>query len=310
MTVYKGILDVIGKTPLVELCALKQKYLLMANIFAKIESFNPGGSVKDRTAYSLIMGLQQDERYLKAVKNNEKITIVEATSGNTGIALAMICARLGYSLIICMPANASRERVLLLKAYGAEVILTDTALGMKGAIDKSLEFTEAFSLSQFKNPYNPLIHEKITGKQILEDLEGRLDIFVAGVGTGGTITGCARYFKEQNAEVHIVAVEPFESQVLKGSIPGRHGISGIGAGFIPDVLDMSLINEIIPVKTEDAYIWTKNLARDEGILCGVSSGAALAGAIEIAKKHENKGKNIAVILPDTGERYLSTPLFE
>jgi len=200
--------------------------------------------------------------------------------------------------------------VLLLKAYGAEVILTDTALGMKGAIDKSLEFTEAFSLSQFKNPYNPLIHEKITGKQILEDLEGRLDIFVAGVGTGGTITGCARYFKEQNAEVHIVAVEPFESQVLKGSIPGRHGISGIGAGFIPDVLDMSLINEIIPVKTEDAYIWTKNLARDEGILCGVSSGAALAGAIEIAKKHENKGKNIAVILPDTGERYLSTPLFE
>lgn len=310
MTVYKGILDVIGKTPLVELCALKQKYLLSGNLFAKIESFNPGGSVKDRTAYSLIMGLQQDERYLKAVQNNENITIIEATSGNTGIALAMICARLGYNLIICMPANASRERVLLLKAYGAEVILTDSSLGMKGAIDKSLEFTDAFSLSQFKNPFNPLIHEKTTGKQILDDLEGKLDFFVAGVGTGGTITGCARYFKEQNAEVHIVAVEPYESQVLKGDIPGRHGISGIGAGFVPDVLDMNLINEIFPVKTEDAYVWTKNLARVEGIMCGVSSGAALAAAVEIAKKHENKGKNIAVILPDTGERYLSTPLFE
>ncbi|MFA5342330.1 MAG: cysteine synthase A [Clostridia bacterium] len=309
MTVYKGILDLIGKTPLVELCVLKQKYMLQANLFAKVESFNPGGSIKDRTAYSMIQGLQQDYRYQNAVKNNEKITIVEATSGNTGIALAMICARLGYRLIICMPANASRERVLLLKAYGAEVVLTDASQGMKGAIDKSLEYTDAFMLSQFKNPYNPLIHEMTTGKQILDDLEGKLDIFVAGVGTGGTITGCARYFK-QKKNVHIVAVEPFESQVLAGQQPGRHGISGIGAGFIPDVLDMKLIDEIIPVKTEDAYEWTRNLARTEGILCGVTSGAALACAVEIAKKHENKGKNIALILPDTGERYLSTPLFE
>ncbi len=309
MTVYKGILDVIGKTPLIELCALKQKYMLQANLFAKVESFNPGGSVKDRTAYSMIQGLQQDERYLNAVKNNEKITIVEATSGNTGIALAMICARLGYKLIICMPANASKERVLLLKAYGAEVVLTDASQGMKGAIDKSLEYTDSFMLSQFKNPYNPLIHEKTTGKQILDDLEGKLDIFVAGVGTGGTITGCARYFKQHN-NVHIVAVEPYESQVLAGQQPGRHGISGIGAGFIPDILDMKLIDEIVPVKTADAYEWTRNLARTEGILCGVTSGAAVAAAVEIAKKHENKGKNIALILPDTGERYLSTPLFE
>lgn len=309
MTVYKGILDVIGKTPLIELCALKQKYMLQANLFAKVESFNPGGSVKDRTAYSMIQGLQQDERYLNAVKNNEKITIVEATSGNTGIALAMICARLGYKLIICMPANASKERVLLLKAYGAEVVLTDASQGMKGAIDKSLEYTDSFMLSQFKNPYNPLIHEKTTGKQILDDLEGKLDIFVAGVGTGGTITGCARYFK-QHKNVHIVAVEPYESQVLAGQQPGRHGISGIGAGFIPDILDMKLIDEIVPVKTADAYEWTRNLARTEGILCGVTSGAAVAAAVEIAKKHENKGKNIALILPDTGERYLSTPLFE
>ncbi len=309
MTVFKEILDTIGNTPLVELCAIKEKYKLNANIFAKMESFNPGGSVKDRTAYSLIRGLQKDREYIDAVKNNRKISIVEATSGNTGIALAMICAKMGYNLIICMPDNASKERVLLLKAYGAEVVLTDAAYGMKGAIDKSLEYTDAFKLEQFKNPYNPLIHEQTTAKEIFDDLKGKLDIFVAAVGTGGTLTGCARYFKRQK-NVHIVAVEPFESQAMAGKQPGAHGISGIGAGFIPETLDMKLVDEIFPVKTESAYEWTGNLARTEGILCGVSSGAALVAAVEIAKRGENKGKNIALILPDTGERYLSTPLFE
>ncbi|MDD2261290.1 MAG: cysteine synthase A [Clostridia bacterium] len=308
MTLYKGILDMIGNTPLIELCAIKQKYLLHGDIYAKVEGFNPAGSVKDRTAFSLIQSLQNDDRYIKAVKENAKITIVEATSGNTGIALAMICARLGYELIICMPENMSKERVMTLKAYGAKVILTDGTRGMQGAIEKSLEFKDAFTLCQFENPYNPLIHENTTAKQIYDDLKGDIDIFVAGVGTGGTITGCARYFKKKK-KVHIVAVEPYESQVLSGDKPGRHGIAGIGAGFIPDIYDNSLVDEIIPVKTEQAYEWARELAHTEGILCGVSSGAALCACVELAKKVENIGKNIVCILPDTGERYLSTPLY-
>lgn len=309
MTVYKGILDVIGNTPLVELCALKEKYLLKANIFAKVESFNPAGSVKDRTAYSLIQSLQQDERYNDAVKNNQKITIVEATSGNTGIALAMICARLGYELIVCMPDNVSKERIKLLNAYGAKTVLTDASKGMKGSIEKTLEYEGAFSLKQFENPYNPLIHEHTTGKEIYEDLNGNIDIFVAGVGTGGTITGCARYFAKHK-KVQIVAVEPYESQALIGKKPEKHGIAGLGAGFIPPIMDLSLVDAIMPVKTVDAYKWARNLAHDEGILCGISSGAALCAAVELAKLPENKGKNLVVVLPDTGERYLSTSLFE
>lgn len=310
MTVYNHILELIGKTPLVELKAIEEKYNLKARLFAKIESFNPAGSVKDRTAYSLVESLKQDERYIRYLEEGRKISIVEATSGNTGIALAMICARLDYELIICVPESVSKERVMILEAFGAKVILTEGSRGMKGSIEKAMEFEDAFKVWQFENPYNPLIHENTTGKEIFEDMEGDLDIFVAGVGTGGTITGCARYFKKMGKDVEIVAVEPFESQVLSGHEPSKHGIAGIGAGFIPNIMDLSLVNRILAIKTEDAYKWANIGARTEGILCGVSSGAAICAAVELAKNEENKDKKIVLILPDTGERYLSTPLFE
>ncbi|MFA7674044.1 MAG: cysteine synthase A [Clostridia bacterium] len=309
MTVYKNILETIGNTPMVELKKIKEMNGLYGNIYAKIESFNPAGSVKDRTAYSLIASLENNERFRKARDNGEKISIVEATSGNTGVALAMICAYLGYELIICMPSNMSKERVSLLKAYGAVVILTDASAGMAGAIEKSGEFKESYTVSQFSNPYNPKIHEETTGKEIYDDLNGKVDIFVAGVGTGGTITGVARYLKK-HGNTKVIAVEPFDSQVLRGGQPHSHALAGIGANFIPEVLDLKLLDGITDVKTEEAFFYANVLAKNEGILCGISGGAALFGAVKEAKKECNKGKNIVVIIPDTGERYLSTSLFD
>jgi cysteine synthase A len=309
MTVYKNILETIGNTPMVELCNIRKKNGLPGNIYAKVESFNPAGSIKDRTAFSLIASLDNNERFKKARENGEKISIVEATSGNTGVALAMICAYLGYELIICMPSNMSKERVSLLKAYGARVILTDASLGMAGAIEKSKEFKEAFTVSQFSNRYNPMIHEETTGKEIYDDLQGQVDILVAGVGTGGTITGVARYLKK-HGNTKVIAVEPYDSQVLRGGQPHSHALAGIGANFIPEVLDLTLIDSITDARTEEAFFYANELAKNEGILCGISGGAALYGAVEEAKKECNKGKNIVVIIPDTGERYLSTPLFD
>ncbi|ACM60709.1 cysteine synthase A [Caldicellulosiruptor bescii] len=304
--IYNSIVELIGKTPLVRLNKLSKD--LDAEIVAKIEYFNPGGSVKDR------IGLAMIEDAEKRGLINKETVIVEPTSGNTGIALAMVCAVKGYKLILTMPETMSIERRKLLRAYGAQIVLTPGEKGMKGAIEKAFEIynstPNAFMPQQFENLSNPEIHRKTTALEIWNDTNGKIDIFVAGVGTGGTITGVGEVLKEKKPSVKVVAVEPYDSAVLSGEKPRPHKIQGIGAGFVPKVLNTKIYDQIVKVKAEDAYEMSRYLAREEGILVGISSGAALYGALEVAKKQENKKKMIVVLLPDTGERYLSTDLFD
>jgi len=305
--IYTSIDELIGKTPLLELKNIDAKYQLNATILAKVEYFNPAGSVKDRIAKAMIDTAEKNGKLTKDT------TIIEPTSGNTGIGLAMVAASRGYRLIIVMPETMSVERRQLMKAYGAELVLTEGAKGMKGAIAKAEELAKdipnSFIPSQFANPANPDIHYQTTGPEIWADTDGTVDIFVAGVGTGGTVTGVGKFLKEKNPNVKIVAVEPTDSPVLSTGVAGSHKIQGIGAGFVPSVLDTSIYDEIVTVSNEDAFETGRLLAKTEGILVGISSGAATFAAMELAKQPENKGKNIVVLLPDTGERYLSTPMF-
>ncbi len=305
--IYKSVDELIGKTPLVELTNIEKELKLKAKILAKLEYFNPAGSVKDRVAKSML-----DDAESKGVLKQGS-TIIEPTSGNTGVGLAAVAAARGYKVIIVMPETMSVERRLLMKAYGTELVLTDGTLGMKGAIAKAEELSKqipnSFVAGQFVNPANPDVHKKTTGPEIWEDTDGEVDIFVSGVGTGGTITGVGQYLKSKNPNVKVVAVEPESSAVLSSGVGGAHGIQGIGAGFIPQVLDTSVYDEIITVTEETAFSVSRLVGKKEGILVGISSGAALSVAIGLANKEENNGKNIVVLLPDTGERYLSTPLF-
>ncbi len=299
--------QLIGKTPLLELTHIEKEYALEAKILAKLEYFNPAGSVKDRIAKGMI-----DDAEAKGLLKPGSV-IIEPTSGNTGIGLASVAAARGYRIIIVMPETMSVERRQLMKAYGAELVLTEGAKGMKGAIAKADELAKeipnSFIPGQFVNPANPAVHKATTGPEIWEDTDGAVDIFVAGVGTGGTVTGVGEYLKEQNPNVKVVAVEPAASPVLSKGIAGSHKIQGIGAGFVPDVLNTTVYDEIIPVENEDAFAVGKQIGRSEGVLVGISSGAAVWAAIELAKRPENKGKTIVALLPDTGGRYLSTPLF-
>lgn len=305
--IYESITDLIGSTPLVELANYEKKNELEAKIIAKLEYFNPAGSVKDRIAKAMI-----DEAEKQGVLKPGAV-IIEPTSGNTGIGLASVAASRGYRIIITMPETMSIERRNLLKAYGAELVLTDGSKGMKGAIEKAHELAgeidNSFIPGQFTNPANPAYHRATTGPEIWKDTDGKVDIFVAGVGTGGTISGVGEYLKSQNPDVRIVAVEPAASPVLSQGKAGPHGIQGIGAGFIPDTLNTAVYDEIITVENDSAYKTGREIARTEGILVGISSGAALWAAKELAKRPENKGKIIVALLPDTGERYLSTPMF-
>ena len=305
--VYDSILDLVGKTPLVELKRIEEKEGLQAKLIAKVESFNPAGSVKDRIAKAMIEDAEA-KGLLKEVS-----VIIEPTSGNTGIGLAAAATVKGYRMILTMPETMSVERRNIVKAYGAEVVLTDGTKGMKGAIEKADELAKeipnSFIAGQFVNPANPATHKKTTGPEIWEDTDGEVDIFVAGVGTGGTITGTGEYLKEKKPEVKIVAVEPASSPVLSEGVSGPHKIQGIGAGFVPETLNTSIYDEIIKVENEDAFETGKYLAAEEAILAGISSGAALYAAIQLAKREENKGKTIVVLLPDNGDRYYSTPLF-
>ena len=305
--VYDSILDLVGKTPLVELKRIEEKEGLQAKLIAKVESFNPAGSVKDRIAKAMI----EDAEAKGLLK--EGSVIIEPTSGNTGIGLAAAATVKGYRMILTMPETMSVERRNIVKAYGAEVVLTDGTKGMKGAIEKADELAKeipnSFIAGQFVNPANPATHKKTTGPEIWEDTDGEVDIFVAGVGTGGTITGTGEYLKEKKPEVKIVAVEPASSPVLSEGVSGPHKIQGIGAGFVPETLNTSIYYEIIKVENEDAFETGKYLAAEEAILAGISSGAALYAAIQLAKREENKGKTIVVLLPDNGDRYYSTPLF-
>ena len=305
--VYDSILDLVGKTPLVELKRIEEKEGLQAKLIAKVESFNPAGSVKDRIAKAMI----EDAEAKGLLK--EGSVIIEPTSGNTGIGLAAAATVKGYRMILTMPETMSVERHNIVKAYGAEVVLTDGTKGMKGAIEKADELAKeipnSFIAGQFVNPANPATHKKTTGPEIWEDTDGEVDIFVAGVGTGGTITGTGEYLKEKKPEVKIVAVEPASSPVLSEGVSGPHKIQGIGAGFVPETLNTSIYDEIIKVENEDAFETGKYLAAEEAILAGISSGAALYAAIQLAKREENKGKTIVVLLPDNGDRYYSTALF-
>ena len=305
--VYDSILDLVGKTPLVELKRIEEKEGLQAKLIAKVESFNPAGSVKDRIAKAMI----EDAEAKGLLK--EGSVIIEPTSGNTGIGLAAAATVKGYRMILTMPETMSVERRNIVKAYGAEVVLTDGTKGMKCAIEKADELAKeipnSFIAGQFVNPANPATHKKTTGPEIWEDTDGAVDIFVAGVGTGGTITGTGEYLKEKKPEVKIVAVEPASSPVLSEGVSGPHKIQGIGAGFVPETLNTSIYDEIIKVENEDAFETGKYLAAEEAILAGISSGAALYAAIQLAKREENKGKTIVVLLPDNGDRYYSTPLF-
>ena len=307
MKVYDRIIDTVGNTPLVELHNLEKKYNLKAKLIAKVESFNPAGSVKDRIAKAMI------EEAEKQGLINKDTVLVEPTSGNTGVGLAMVAASKGLRLIITMPDSMSIERRNLLKAYGAELVLTEGAKGMKGAIAKAEELAKeipnSFIPSQFTNMNNPKAHYLTTGPEIYKDTDGEVDIFVAGVGTGGTISGTGKYLKEQKPSIKVVAVEPATSPVLSKGTPGPHKIQGIGAGFVPDTLDSNVYDEIITIENEKAFEMGRESARVEGLLVGISSGAALAAAIELAKREENKGRTIVVLLPDTGERYLSTAMF-
>lgn len=308
MTIHKSVSELIGNTPLVELTNFEKNHNLDATILGKVELFNPAGSVKDRIAKAMI------DEAVKAGKVNDDTVLIEPTSGNTGIGLAAIAAARGNRLIITMPETMSIERRNLMKAYGAEVVLTDGSKGMKGAIAKAQELageiSNSFIPSQFTNPANPAIHEATTGPEIWRDTEGKVDILVAGVGTGGTVTGTGRYLKSQNPDVKVVAVEPAGSPVLSEGHAGAHKIQGIGAGFVPDTLDTSVYDEVIAVADEDAFETGRELAAKEGLLVGISSGAAVWAAGQLAQRPENKGKTIVVLLPDTGDRYLSTPLFQ
>ena len=307
MTVYKAISDLIGNTPLVELTHIEEKEGLEASVVAKVEFFNPAGSVKDRIAKKMI----EDAEKKGLIKPGA--TLIEPTSGNTGIGIASVAAAKGYKAIMTMPETMSVERRNLLKAYGAKVVLTDGKAGMKGAIAKAQELAAAtpnsFIPSQFENQSNPQAHYESTGPEIWKDTEGKVDIFVAGVGTGGTVSGTGKYLKDQNPNVKVVAVEPATSPVLSQGHAGPHGIQGIGAGFVPNTLDTSVYDEVFTVTNEQAYETGRLIAHNEGMLVGISSGAATYAAIQIAKRPENKGKTIVVLLPDTGERYLSTPMF-
>ena len=308
MTIHKSVSELIGNTPLVELSNFEKNHNLETTILGKVELFNPAGSVKDRIAKAMI------DEAVKAGKVNDDTVLIEPTSGNTGIGLAAIAAARGNRLIITMPETMSIERRNLMKAYGAEVVLTDGSKGMKGAIAKAQELageiSNSFIPSQFTNPANPAIHEATTGPEIWRDTEGKVDILVAGVGTGGTVTGTGRYLKSQNPDVKVVAVEPAGSPVLSEGHAGAHKIQGIGAGFIPDTLDTSVYDEVIAVADEDAFETGRELAGKEGLLVGISSGAAVWAAGQLAQRPENKGKTIVAILPDTGERYLSTAMFK
>ena len=305
--IFRSADELIGRTPLLELTHIEKKYDLKAKIFAKLEYFNPAGSVKDRIAKAMI-----DDGEAKGLLKEGSV-IIEPTSGNTGIGLASVAAARGYRIIIVMPETMSVERRQLMKAYGAELVLTDGAKGMKGAIAKAKELAEqipgSFVPGQFVNEANPKAHFDTTGPEIYEDTDGKVDYFVAGVGTGGTITGVGKYLKSKNSDVKVVAVEPADSAVLSTGVAGSHKIQGIGAGFVPEVLDTDIYDEIITVKNEDAFSTGKLIGKSEGVLVGISSGAAVWAAIEIAKRPENSGKNIVVLLPDTGDRYLSTSLF-
>ncbi|MBR3422757.1 MAG: cysteine synthase A [Ruminococcus sp.] len=308
MKIYNKITDLIGNTPLLELGNIEKDLGLEAKILVKLEYFNPAGSVKDRIAKAMIDDAEE-KGLLKAGS-----VIIEPTSGNTGIGLASVAASRGYRLIITMPETMSIERRNLMKAYGAELVLTDGSKGMKGAIEKAnelaAEIPNSFIPSQFTNPANPAIHERTTGVEIWNDTDGKVDIFVAGVGTGGTLSGTGAYLKKQNSSIKVVAVEPDSSPVLSEGKAGPHKIQGIGAGFVPETLNTSIYDEIIRVQNEDAFETGRKIVRSEGVLVGISSGAALWAAIELAKRPENKGKTIVALLPDTGERYLSTPMFD
>ena len=305
--IYKGTLGLIGNTPLVEITNIEKEYALHATVLVKLEYFNPAGSVKDRIAKAMIEDAEE-----KGLLNKDSV-IIEPTSGNTGIGLASIAAAKGYRMILTMPETMSVERRNILKAYGAEIVLTEGGKGMKGAIEKAEELAaqipNSFIPGQFVNPANPAIHRATTGPEIWNDTDGKVDIFTAGVGTGGTLTGVGEYLKEQNPEIKIVAVEPDTSPVLSEGKAGPHKIQGIGAGFVPAVLNTKIYDEIIRVKNEDAFTASKLLAKKEGISVGISSGAALFSALELAKRPENKGKTIVALLPDSGDRYYSTPLF-
>lgn len=305
--VYTSADQLIGKTPLLELTHIEQEYGLKAKVLAKLEYFNPAGSVKDRVAKAI---LDDAEATGKLTKDS---VIIEPTSGNTGIGLAAVAAARGYRIIIVMPETMSVERRQLMKAYGAELVLSEGAKGMKGAIAKAEELAKeipgAFIAGQFVNPANPKAHFETTGPEIFEDTDGEVDVFVAGVGTGGTVTGVGKYLKSRKADVKVLAVEPASSPVLSKGTPGAHKIQGIGAGFVPEVLDTKVYDEIIPVADEDAFAMGRKIGHKEGVLVGISSGAAVHAAVELAKRPENEGKTIVVLLPDTGDRYLSTALF-
>ena len=307
MSIYTSADQLIGKTPLLELTHIEKEYGLKAKLVAKLEYFNPAGSVKDRIAKAMIDEAEASGK-LKAGS-----VIIEPTSGNTGIGLASVAAARGYRLILTMPETMSVERRQLIKAYGAQIVLTEGAKGMKGAIAKAnelaAEIPDSFIPGQFVNPANPTAHREHTGPEIFEDTDGKVDIFVAGVGTGGTVTGVGEYLKSKKPDVKIVAVEPQTSAVLSTGVAGAHKIQGIGAGFVPDVLNTEIYDEIIPVSNEDAFATGKAIGKSEGVLVGISSGAAAFAAITLAKRPENEGKTIVVLLPDTGDRYLSTPLF-
>ena len=306
--IYTSVEQLIGRTPLLELTHIEKEYSLPARLVAKVESFNPAGSVKDRVALSMILAAEAEGRLTPGA------TIIEPTSGNTGIGLCAVAAARGYKTVIVMPDTMSVERMKLMKAYGAELVLTDGAGGMTAAIEKANELAAtipgAIVAGQFENPANPAAHEATTGPEIWADTDGQVDVFVCGVGTGGTITGTGRYLKSQNPAVKVVGVEPAGSPVLSGGKAGAHGLQGIGAGFIPAVLDVSIMDKIVTVTEARAYEAGRLLARKEGILAGISSGAALHAAIVVASRPENTGKTVVVLLPDTGDRYLSTPLFD
>ena len=305
--VYTSAEQLIGKTPLLELTRIEKEYELQAKILAKLEYFNPAGSVKDRVAKAILDDAESTGRL------KPDTVIIEPTSGNTGIGLASVAAARGYRMILVMPDTMSVERRQLMKAYGAELVLSEGSKGMKGAIAKAEELANeipnSFVPGQFVNPANPKAHRESTGPEIYEDTDGNVDIFVAGVGTGGTVTGVGEYLKEQNPDIKIVAVEPASSAVLSTGIAGSHKIQGIGAGFVPDILNTSIYDEVITVENDDAFATGKLMGHREGVLVGISSGAALWAAIQLAKRAENKGKTIVVLMPDTGDRYLSTPLF-